>query len=151
MADILQAKDSEEFKDCVDEDTSVSTFVTDEPRTKPELDEASLDQLHELSLSDKDGQIHPSLQLVSTALMQGYISSELTDVVPVPKVNKKPETSKDDTAKQIVGESKNANTIIINAVDLKSIGENTLKPREQEKEGKDWSTQKDTESNCRWS
>ena len=110
-------KSEDEFRDCLDDGPVIEQLHV---------------QLNAASFVEQENQIHPSLQLAESALAKGFAASQ-NDVVP-----HTPTTPTTPTARSSGSdpEKAGANVIVLNPVDLKTIGENTLSPTEQEKEGK---------------
>lgn len=94
----------------------------DQGNTMEEL-QAQVNAIH----LDKDSPLHPTLLLASNAL---------SDDFPIPKpptTTVQPSTTPDSNTSS--AEKNGANNVLIEPLDPKLIGENTLKPREQEREG----------------
>ncbi|KAI9494555.1 hypothetical protein BDB00DRAFT_308513 [Zychaea mexicana] len=114
-------EEKEEFRDCLDGDQVVGQLQ---------------EQLNAASFVEQENKTHPSLQLASTALSKGITLDAFNNVVPPTPTSSGPSTPERrvSSSSSIDPEKAGANLIQINPVDLKTIGENTLTPAEQEKE-----------------
>ncbi|KAI9318048.1 hypothetical protein BX666DRAFT_1582563 [Dichotomocladium elegans] len=105
--------------------------VLEKQEPQPAAMQEVTNKLNAMVFIDEENRTHPSVQLASTALRNGYTSgAECSDVVP-------PTSSTLGNAGSIgqVEGVTGPNVILIRPVDPKDVQANTLDPREQEREG----------------